>query len=262
MNQKISFQSKYIIARYEESLDWLNCFPKQQIIIYNKGNTPISKEYITYTLPNVGRESHTYLHYILENYDNLPDVCIFMQGKIKDHIHWNIKDEEMYVKKMEIETYIYGISQNYIRVPNIDEERFKWARYDFNLHFETILRDQFQVKEPVKEVFWKWFEKNIGIMYPNKEIRIYGGAIFGVRKDILLTRSKEYYKNLYDQLSKDNSPIEGHFMERSWKYICIPKEETRNIHEKYKEIIHKKEKIEIKRLPYSIEKDQCEYEFI
>ena len=37
------------------------------------------------SLPNVGRESHTFLHYIIENYNNLPDEILFSQYDPMDH---------------------------------------------------------------------------------------------------------------------------------------------------------------------------------
>ena len=67
-----------VVARYLEDLSWVNNIPPQiNARIYDKspsGNTP-----------NVGREAHTYLHHICENYDALPDLTVFAQGKPFDH---------------------------------------------------------------------------------------------------------------------------------------------------------------------------------
>ncbi len=75
-----SFQ--IVVARYNEDISWLN--PVQQhCIVYNKGKPlNISNEKF---LPNVGRESETYLRYIIDNYDNLPEVVVFTQADIEDH---------------------------------------------------------------------------------------------------------------------------------------------------------------------------------
>lgn len=35
-------------------------------------------------LPNRGREGHSYLHHIVENYDNLADITIFLPGSCMD----------------------------------------------------------------------------------------------------------------------------------------------------------------------------------
>ena len=62
---------KIIIARYNENINWLNSLVNN-CIIYNKGEKlDIDNQII---LKNVGRESHTYLNYIISNYENLPNI--------------------------------------------------------------------------------------------------------------------------------------------------------------------------------------------
>ena len=36
------------------------------------------------SLPNLGRESHTWLYHIVNNYHELDDINIFLQGKVDD----------------------------------------------------------------------------------------------------------------------------------------------------------------------------------
>ena len=68
-----------VVARYNENLDWLKDIPKNfNIIIYNKGLEDLTRPFIK--IPNVGRESHTYLYHIITNYNNLADITIFCQG--------------------------------------------------------------------------------------------------------------------------------------------------------------------------------------
>ena len=59
--------------------------------MYTKGPVPLERlrELIprattnVLRLPNLGRESHTYLHHILENYDELPEVLLLLPGTKK-----------------------------------------------------------------------------------------------------------------------------------------------------------------------------------
>jgi hypothetical protein len=67
-----------VIAKYNENISWIKN-TDIPYIIYNKGNiTP--KYHNTIPLPNIGRESHTYLSFIIKNYYNLPENIIFCQG--------------------------------------------------------------------------------------------------------------------------------------------------------------------------------------
>ena len=79
-------KNNIVVARYNESIDWLDSINKDKynIKIYNKGDDNINYEYSK--LPNIGRESHTYLKYIIDNYENLTDFTIFLQGNPFDHL--------------------------------------------------------------------------------------------------------------------------------------------------------------------------------
>jgi len=68
-------KTEIVVARYNENLSWLKKLPKDIIItVYNKGNDDINIPSIK--LPNIGRESHTYLYHIIKNYNNLADQTI------------------------------------------------------------------------------------------------------------------------------------------------------------------------------------------
>ena len=71
-----------VVARYSEDLSWTNEL-KHKVVIYNKKED----EHHLYerNLPDVGRSQHTYITYIIENYDNLPSYVAFLQGHPFDH---------------------------------------------------------------------------------------------------------------------------------------------------------------------------------
>ena len=69
--------TQIVVARYNENINWLIPF-KDIALIYNKGNNNIDANYFNIiNLKNVGRESHTYLYHIVNNYDNLAKNTIF-----------------------------------------------------------------------------------------------------------------------------------------------------------------------------------------
>ena len=71
-----------VIARYQEDVSWSKEF--SNVIIYNKGE-PLDQYYNEIKLDNVGREAHTYFKHICDNYDNLDEYTIFLQGNPFDH---------------------------------------------------------------------------------------------------------------------------------------------------------------------------------
>ena len=91
-------QLEMVVAHYKEDLSWIRNY--QSIVkVYHKGGYPDKvREMLArmgssgssgngregddqvVALPNVGRESHTYLYHICHNWDNLADWTVFFQG--------------------------------------------------------------------------------------------------------------------------------------------------------------------------------------
>jgi hypothetical protein len=84
-----------IVSRYNEDLLWLDGI-FTNVVIYNKGSA-LDEQALSlkegrelyqlkvYHLENIGREAHTYLHHIVNNYNNLATWNIFLQGNPFDH---------------------------------------------------------------------------------------------------------------------------------------------------------------------------------
>ena len=196
---------KIIVARYNENLNWLNPL-NLDTIVFNKGHVLNIDNEIR--LKNVGRESHTYLNYIINNYNNLPEYLVFTQGNISDHFSGD------YAHLVKITQEAIDYSQSIPKlVKNTDFG--SWSS-NFNLTLSEF--NNFKYKNNKIISFKKWFIKNIYDSYP-KKLMIYKSAIFAVSKKKILSNSIDYYKNLISYLDYDINPIEGHFMERSWYYI-------------------------------------------
>lgn len=72
-----------VVARYQEPLNWLRKVPPSiERVVYDKSGEPTPD---AIPLPNIGREAHTYLHHICENYRALAPLTVFCQGKPFDH---------------------------------------------------------------------------------------------------------------------------------------------------------------------------------
>ena len=103
-----------VIACYYGDIEWSR--PYNSIVtIYNKGDQEHYKSSIK--LENVGREGHTFLHHIVENYDNLSNKTIFLKETISnkslnlkylsfcnskitniiDFINYSMQDNEQYM---------------------------------------------------------------------------------------------------------------------------------------------------------------------
>jgi hypothetical protein len=70
-----------VVARYNEDTTWTN--EHQNVVLYDKSDRPVPGGV---PLRNVGREADTYLRYIVDNWDNLPEYVAFLQGWPFDHM--------------------------------------------------------------------------------------------------------------------------------------------------------------------------------
>lgn len=200
---------KIVVARYNENIEWLKS-DMSNCIIYNKGNK--LNIYNEILLKNVGRESETYLHYIITNYYNLPDVVVFTQARISDHKGIN---DINYLIKIKNEALTYSKSRDILTHYDLGE----------NIHFDKewnlrkdgyYLRDNYKNNKPI--TFLEWFKRNIDKNYPNP-IYIYINGIFAVKKENIINKPIEYYKRLIEEVNHHINSTEGHFFERSWFYI-------------------------------------------
>lgn len=201
---------KIVVARYTENIEWLNS-EKSNCIIYNKGNKlNIDNEIL---LENVGRESESYLQYIITNYDNLPDVVVFTQARISDHKGF---DDINYLINIKNEALNYSKSNNFFIHNDVGCDS-DWDK-EWNLRGNCYyLKDNYKNNNPITFYQW-WFKTNIYVNYPNP-IAFYPNAIFAVKKEYIINKSIEYYKRLILEVNHHIDPTEGHFLERSWYYI-------------------------------------------
>ena len=200
---------KIIVARYGENIEWLRS-EMSNCVIYNKGNKlNINNEIL---LENVGRESETYLHYVITNYDNLPDVVVFTQARISDH---KGSDDVNYLLKIKDEAFTYSKSNNFFSHNDVGKSMY----YDKEWNVREngyYLKDHYKNNNPI--TFFEWFKNNVDVNYPNP-ICIYPNAIFAVKKENIINKPLEYYKSLILEVNHHINSTEGHFFERSWYYI-------------------------------------------
>ena len=181
-----------LVARYNENIEWTNQY--ENVIIYNKG-TKIQNEYNEHILNNVGREGHTYYKYIYDNYENLYDYTIFLQGNPFDHSPNIISKLNNYLNTNDLNIEFEFLSEQ-IFVCNLN-----------NCNWHPGL--------PLKDIYYKLFNEQ----KENFEFMFGAGAQFIVSKKNILKRPKEFYLKIVELLQNNINPIEGYVIERFHKLI-------------------------------------------
>jgi hypothetical protein len=220
-----------VVARYNEDLTWLIKLPAylayasdniviDTCFIYNKGNTPIEEvtpmltrhcKVVVQDLPNIGRESHTYLHHIITTFDTRPstNLTLFIQGNITDHCINNLSPH-MFVK---------FLIQSAIQNPNgLSTNARTHYPYNVNRRFRIGHYANCDLS-PSNYDYGDWFDKFIGTFVDNPMNHIwFVAALFATRNENITRHNIEYYKTVITEFDKLNPEV-GHYIERSWYYI-------------------------------------------
>ena len=168
-----------VVSRYNEDLRWTNRY-KDFVTVYNKGDDEIEN---SIKLENIGREGHTYLHHIVNNYDNLSEYTVFLQG------------DPVYPHSPKLHGYL-----NYLLYANeIIPEFFWFSERIVEGDFEYKREDYHSIFPNIKYAYEKVFGKQ-----PEMETFIFGaGAQFCASRDKIRERPVEFYKNILDIFEHD-----------------------------------------------------------
>lgn len=217
-NHKIA-RNSIVVARYDRDLEWIKDCDLNGIdlYIYNKGKDIPSYfgNYYIRDLENIGLDQASHIQFIIDNYDNLPDIVLFTQDDFDNHIkNHNIYmsssplgNVDFYIKLMIHQAKVRGFSQN----------AFAYNAGPFTPSYQFKI-DKSYGEHMTNQTFGQWFEDNLKQPYPIAEFLWFKNAIFAVHKKYILTRSKNEYINILKQFKFRRNELD-HFMERSWYYL-------------------------------------------
>lgn len=202
--------NQLVVSRFNEDLDWLKKWKDEfEIIVYNKGEKIDALDYLYIELPNYGRESHTYLYHIVNNYHNLHDNTVFIQGDISNigvNVHKNLMQYIVDIEK-------YGFSANNIGFFNENI----WNNINFidNPKYKNEIETGFLKLS--KKSFKEYVIEHLGKLPKLTPVSWCG--CFGVSKEYIHSRPKKFYEKLLKSIPEYHTPEESHFIERMWAYI-------------------------------------------
>jgi hypothetical protein len=268
-------KTEIVIARYNENLDWIKKIKKSKdikITVYNKGKDDIDVPFIK--LPNIGRESHTYLYHIINNYDNLADQTIFCQGDSIFHAPDFINLINKFRKKFEpvqplsLRYWTEDVPPHYEPnppIPTIEATKNLWFDKKARFHVEYMNNDfvtvypyhyfdngiklyiqknklLYNIKNPLEFNVERFLLKDVDLDYL---IPFSFGGILSVNKIPILDNSVDFYNNIMSIILYDtrnfilNKKIDhGYFLERLWLVIFNYKKYNKNyIHLKVKDYL-------------------------
>lgn len=203
---------KDLVINYYNSLEFKDLLNEIgddfNVNIYNKSGielSDLSPNHKQIMVDNIGREGHTYLTHIINNYDNLADLTIFIQDDFYNHL-------------FRLSYFFDKLNEN------IDKQFYQYpCSWRVGDGYSTISRpivngfldlsgwqpDLFAIKN---------FAERFGLYLPNHYVSE-TCAHFFVKKENILKYPKEKYEGILNWLlSFDGN---GYTLEHAWTIIFI-----------------------------------------
>ncbi|MBC7636956.1 MAG: DUF3431 domain-containing protein [Acetobacteraceae bacterium] len=206
------------MARYNEDLGWLDGLSFQpRVLVYNKGDAidapalaALNPRATAISLPNVGRESQSYLHHIVANYDDLADVTIFVQGRIND-LGANVFPD--------LADYLAPAVRDGFSASDL-ELFFSNMAFDIDIHGKLMRDPRYRAgieRGDIEAAGGDIREFAAAFLGPLPPVMVVSfSGCFAVSRDAVRGRPKAFYETLLKALSRHRNPEIGHYMERLW----------------------------------------------
>jgi len=182
----------FVIARYNEDVSWTSKL-KHKVTIYDKSDNPVDG---SIKLKNVGREGETFLYHIVNNYNNLDDVTVFLQAEPFDHLYllygWRDK-----LRKEEISMVLDKMNTE------IDDTS------TFSTFYQILYNDRNGTNNVnTKRACIEYY----GVNY--NYFTVSPGAQYIVPKQHILARPLEFWKSLHKAMYDEK--LNGYCQEQLW----------------------------------------------
>ena len=180
-----------VVSRYNENLEWLKDEPFNEypVIIYNKGPNDNfykpEKLIKIVNLENIGRCDHTYLYHIIQEYDNLHDITIFLPGSTNiNYKLYKSKHLLFYIKQQNKAVFLC----NPVDINSLTN--FQLDNWQSTATENYVINPENKLTPSSIRPFGKWFNAMFG---DTKINYIAWNSMFSVSKIDVLQHSRAYY---------------------------------------------------------------------
>lgn len=192
---------KYVLSRFNHNIGWLSDY-STDLVIYDRSDKPVIGSIV---VENIGSDLFDKFTYIIDNYDNLPDVICLIKANLFD-----------YIKPREFEK----IKDNKIFTPILSQDHHTYlpvCYYKDNMYYE-INNYYYLNAHPAR------YAKEIIALF-QMDKRAYNafapGSNYILPKENILKHSKDFYEKLRSYLEWAVYPGEAMIIERAlytlWK---------------------------------------------
>ncbi len=202
---------KYVLANYNLNPEWVTEYT-DDYLIYNKGDKrqklEWAKEGSVIDVPDdLGNADHDKLSYLIDNYDNLPDVFLWGKSNLFKYI-----TEEEFDKVKDNKFFTPLLTQHH----RTYEDRFGVVNYYANGIYHERNDSWYLGAVPALYVqSWEEWANLFGLPQP-AHIPMIPGGNFILTREVVHRYSRDLYAKMRDMLPYTQLPGEAQCAERSY----------------------------------------------
>lgn len=198
---------KYIISRYNHDISWLKDYTDDVVMYDRSDKEPIAEGAIQ--VPNIGTDIYDKLTYIIDNYDNLPDVAVYTKANLFKYITKEefdmVKDNKTFTPLLTKNHKVYNDESGspvcfYDNIGMFNEVNNFWYLYPHPAKFAPPIIDFFKMKERLYNQFAP-------------------GSNYIIPKENILKHPRALYEQLRSYLDWDIYPGDAQLIERNLYYL-------------------------------------------
>lgn len=195
---------KWIISRYCHDLSYLPKYTNDYVL-FDRSPEPLDNAII---VPNLGSDIADKFTYIIDNYDNLPDVAVYTKANLFKYI-----TEEEFEQVKDNKGFTPLLTQHHKTDGKVNF--YKDGLYNEVNNYWYLYAHPCQSQESMNQLI-----DLLGIRFRDY-LAFAPGSNYIVPKENILKHSKEFYERLRSFLIWDVYPGEAQIMERSLYYLWL-----------------------------------------
>lgn len=208
----------FVVSQYLNNVSWIYDYT-DNYVIYDKSNT-MAEDTRVIKIEDVGYNIYDYCHFIVNNYNSLPNLTAFLEGNPWDHCKKDIFDKLILGEKFTPIEY-YG------KYPaNAFEQRDEDSGF-LEINNSWYIESHIKTHGSRVNRFFDNYNQFLDEMFDNPEhpnwIRFAPGGQYIVPKNNILYYSKDFYKKIMGFVDYCDLPSEAHIIERALYYIFTNK---------------------------------------
>ena len=203
-NRTLNYE--FVVAHFKEDMEWL--LPHaNHIHVYHKElyAIPDFRFQMWTNIPNVGKEGYAYLHHIIDNYENLANITVFIQGNFAKKERKDCYFDDIFEYVVQAKAKGLGFKSPRLLIGK------DWEENNMDLKWKPL-----SVRKNI--TIGQYWEKYFGFPHP-KAIIWNARGCFSVTRERVLQRPKQFYERIMSTIDYAVHPLEGYYLERLWLSI-------------------------------------------